>query len=120
VLLADRVRPQDTYTATVDGNKTVANGNPNGPDAFNATLFGQSGLPSGAHSASLANTPTASGTHYVDLDWAVIETGDGNPNTVSSDFTMDESHPNVTYDSGWAKGDNSGGLLGQYWNNTFM
>jgi hypothetical protein len=109
---------QDEYTVTLDGSPHAANGH-QPVDEFNQTLFGMGGLTPNLHTVSLANTPSSSGTFYVDLDWAVIEAGDGDATSTNSDFWMDDQHPNITYDSNWGKGDNSVGLLGQYWNHTF-
>jgi hypothetical protein len=108
---------------TVDNENTTKLGRPPAaPDLFNQTLFGTSLAP-GLHNIALTNTPaptTPNTSWFVDLDWAVIEAGDGDNTTTSADFWMDDTHPNMTYSKGWIQGNDALHLLGEYWNHTFM
>jgi hypothetical protein len=98
-----------------DGHPFTANGGGHG-DMFNQTLFQLGGLPFGAHTVKLANTPTAGG--YVDLDWAVVEVGDGRADTPNDDIWVDDAVGNWTYDAGFGAGTNN--LSPQYFDNTFQ
>jgi hypothetical protein len=111
------VSAQDGYKATLDVSAYSFNGQ-SSTDDFNHTLFGMGNLSPGPHTISLENTPSRAGL-FVDLDWAVIEAGDGDVTSTNSDFWMDDQYPNITYDNNWSKGDNSLGHLGDYWNHTF-
>ncbi|EIN11123.1 hypothetical protein PUNSTDRAFT_133172 [Punctularia strigosozonata HHB-11173 SS5] len=109
----------NVYTVALDGVNSTANGHTDeNPGVFNFTLFSSpaSGLTLGHHQVSLINTPTSNG--YVDIDWAVIEVGDGSTNTISNDFWLDDTSANFTFDKNWSVGKNS--LSPQYYNSTFF
>jgi hypothetical protein len=61
------------YVVSVDSKTATFSGQAS-PDVFNQTLFSTK-LPPASHTISLTN-PTAGA--FVDLDYAVIEVGDGN------------------------------------------
>jgi hypothetical protein len=62
---------------------------------------------------------TAGGPYYVDLDWAVVEIGDGDVTTSNTDFWIDDSNTtSFTYDKGWAA--QQSGLSPQYYNGSFL
>jgi hypothetical protein len=86
---------------TVDGASTAKNGHPQGPDVFNTTLFSASSLAYGMHQVKLANTPKTGGTFYMDIDWAVVELGDGDAKTSNTDSWVDDAAQNFTYGAGW-------------------
>jgi hypothetical protein len=62
------------YIVDLDGTPTTLDGHASS-DLFNQTLFSSSGLTSGTHNINLTNSVAGS---YTDLDWAVLEVGDGN------------------------------------------
>jgi hypothetical protein len=121
-----------SFIVNLDGTVNSVNGSTSiNPGEFNQTLFHKSGLnPLQQHSITLSNTPD--GTGYVDIDYLLIETGDGKSTYASSfnalpfvnyidssshDTWLDDTSTNITYDSDWQKG--VGGYIDSYYNKTF-
>jgi hypothetical protein len=109
---------QDEFTVTVDGGHQVsANGHTDlGAGVYNVTLYSSGSLPYGTHEIAFTNTPGPAGG-YVDLDWAVVEIGDGDATTPNTDFWLDDSAANFTYGDGWGAAQSN--LSPQYYNNSF-
>jgi hypothetical protein len=110
---------QDQFSVAVDGGHQLsANGHTDvNPGVFNASLYSVGGLTYGTHEVVMMNTPGPAGG-YVDLDWAVVEIGDGDATTSNTDIWLDDTASNFTYGAGWAAGVPSN-LSPQYYNSSF-
>ncbi|EKM58539.1 uncharacterized protein PHACADRAFT_252958 [Phanerochaete carnosa HHB-10118-sp] len=107
----------DVYAVTIDGATTTANGYSGSANIniFNATLFSQTGLDtSEQHQIALQNKYSTSTPAYVDLDYVIITSGDGNASTQSQDTVWDDDH--AEYSIGWDTSPN--GLQDNYYNQT--
>jgi hypothetical protein len=102
---------------TVDGAHTFTGNGSGYGDLFNQVLFQLVGLPFGAHTVKLENTPGVEGGD-VDLDYAIVQVGDGNTGTPNNDIWVDDTVGNWTYDATFAADTNS--LSPQYFNSTFQ
>ena len=70
---------QDMYLVTLDGQIYSADGYAR-PNMYQQVLFAQEGLEqSTEHQVILQNNYTTSTPSWVDVDWIVITSGDGNP-----------------------------------------
>ncbi|KAI0684588.1 hypothetical protein BC835DRAFT_616767 [Cytidiella melzeri] len=109
VYLFGAFRPNhDVYSVTLDGNVTVANGNSNSTASFfQSVLFQATDLDTHQHRLVLQNAYTTPAPSYVDVDYVLVTSGDGNPDTQSFDTVLDDRNPNITYSSGWSAGGNS-------------
>jgi hypothetical protein len=83
----------------VDGQPAGTGNGSSSPDIFNQLMFGMN-LPYGEHSVSLVNLGSGL-SPWLDLDYAILETGDGNPNTSTKDTFLDDRATSITYSSGW-------------------
>jgi hypothetical protein len=91
---------QANYRVDVDGQPVGTGNGTSSPDVFDQLLFGMH-LPYGEHSLSLVNLGSGNNNPWLDLDYVVLETGDGNPNTTTEDTFMDDRASNITYTSEW-------------------
>ncbi|EJU02116.1 hypothetical protein DACRYDRAFT_21886 [Dacryopinax primogenitus] len=70
---------------------------------FKALLFGQAGLPMGAHDVTLTNLPINTSYNWVDVDYITIETEIGDAGGVQvQTSTVDDSSGQFSYSSGWS------------------
>jgi hypothetical protein len=69
-------RSQGTFEVSIDGGTATAK-NGASPDDYQVQMFGVWDLPAGAHNLTLTNVSPGPNATYVDLDWVVIQTGDG-------------------------------------------
>ncbi|THG98734.1 hypothetical protein EW026_g3508 [Hermanssonia centrifuga] len=90
----------DYYTTTLDGMSTTGATN----------LGGQQ------HRLVLTNTFTTPADPWVDIDYMVITSGDGNAQTQSADVWLDDGAHNIAYSDGWDTSPN--GLEASYYMNT--
>ncbi|KAI0342651.1 hypothetical protein BDW22DRAFT_131485 [Trametopsis cervina] len=81
VYLYGAYRPNhDQYWATLDGVTTIANGNPNSStNLFNHLMFSASNLGPQQHQLILQNKYQTTGPSWVDVDYILMTSGDGNP-----------------------------------------
>lgn len=71
---------QDVYWVTLDGTTTVRNGNANGgPEAFQQLMFSATGLSKDQHQLVLQNKYTTTSPSWVDVDYILVTSGDGDP-----------------------------------------
>ncbi|PSR81991.1 hypothetical protein PHLCEN_2v6166, partial [Hermanssonia centrifuga] len=104
------------YTTTLDGVSTPpVDGQSNGP-RFNSSLFNATNLGGNQHQLVLRNTFISSASPFVDIDYMVITSGDGNAQTQSTDVWLDDGAHNVTYSDGWDTSPN--GFETEYYMNT--
>jgi hypothetical protein len=106
----------------VDGGHSLsANGSSdNPPGVFNQSLYSATDLPYALHDVILKNTPGPLGGD-VDLDWAVVEIGDGNVTSSNTDVWLDDTATgNFTYDENWTAGLPTNTNLPLYYNSTFQ
>lgn len=76
----DLVNFQDVYWVTLDGTTTVRNGNANGgPEAFQQLMFSATGLGKDQHQLVLQNKYTTASPSWVDVDYILVTSGDGDP-----------------------------------------
>ncbi|PSS34147.1 hypothetical protein PHLCEN_2v1815 [Hermanssonia centrifuga] len=105
----------DYYTTTLDGMSTTGYGQSNTP-IFNSSLFSATNLGGQQHRLVLTNTFTTPADPWVDIDYMVITSGDGNAQTQSADVWLDDGAHNITYSDGWDTSPN--GLEASYYMNT--
>jgi hypothetical protein len=87
---------------------------------FNQSLYSAVDLPYALHDVILKNTPGPLGGDG-DLDWAVVEIGDGNVTSSNTDVWLDDTATgNFTYDENWAAGLPTNTNLPLYYNSTFQ
>ncbi|KAI0783846.1 hypothetical protein BC629DRAFT_529054 [Irpex lacteus] len=107
----------DVYRVTLDGDNTFRNGRSNGSDEFQQVMFSATGLSRDQHELVLKNNYTTTIPSYVDVDYVVITSGDGNSQTQSNDTVLDDGDPSIVYSEGWEDTPNQ--LITDYYNNTF-
>jgi hypothetical protein len=111
---------QDKFTACIDGGHCITASGYTQSDSgdFNQSLFSVTGLPFATHEVVLTNTPGSQGG-YMDLDWALLEVGDGNNGTSNTDIWLDDSAlGNFTYDASWTSQGGDGPITSEYYNST--
>jgi hypothetical protein len=86
------------------------------PGVFDSALYSAVDLPYALHDVVLTNTPSIPGGS-VDLDWVVVEIGDGDATTSNTDIWLDDTAANFTYDSSWVTRQNQ--QLPYYFDQTF-
>ncbi|KAI0684583.1 hypothetical protein BC835DRAFT_1310487 [Cytidiella melzeri] len=96
------------YSVSLDGNITLANGNSNSTESFfERLIFSADELSDDEHQLVLQNQHSTPLAAFVDLDYILVTSGDGNPDTQSKDTIMDDNHPNITYAGDWDDSFNS-------------
>ncbi|KAI0091119.1 hypothetical protein BDY19DRAFT_933898 [Irpex rosettiformis] len=118
IYLYGAFRPNhDTYWVTLDGNVTVGNGNPNSTmNLFQHLMYSATNLPDGEHHLVLQNKYSTAGASWVDVDYMLVTSGDGNPVTQSHDTVLDDVNKSIRYSAGWDISPND--VTANYFKNT--
>ena len=75
---------QDIYWVTLDGDVTVRNGNPNSTEnLFQQLMYSATDLGKEQHELVLQNKYSTSQPSWVDVDFMLVTSGDGDPTYVS-------------------------------------
>lgn len=78
-LVLELTMRQDVYWATLDGVTTIGNGNSNSSgNIFQHSIFSASRLSNDQHTLILQNKYSTTVPSWVDVDYIVVTSGDGN------------------------------------------
>jgi hypothetical protein len=70
---------------------------------YKVPLSAHTGLSSGQEQQVTVTNIGSDGSNYFDFDYAIVQVGDGNPNTSTSDqFLDDRATSNISYSSNWS------------------
>ncbi|KAI0091112.1 hypothetical protein BDY19DRAFT_683874 [Irpex rosettiformis] len=98
----------DAYTVTLDRQSTTYNGSSGaGPALFQQLMFSATDLSTEeSHTLTVENNYTTS-MAWVDIDFIVITSGDGNTASQLHDTVLDDDDSSIAYSEGWDNSSNS-------------